>query len=116
MRKYVPGSGDLPTASWLRREYVPKCGEEMKANIRDNLSGKPVILLCDETTDSNGNCVFAVLIETLEGTSSQQLYLGSCSFLETANATTTSQAIMQTLSDLQIDFCNVRAICTDSAP
>ena len=116
MRKYVPGSGDLPTASWLRREYVPKCGEEMKANIRDNLSGKPVILLCDETTDSNGNCVFAVLIETLEGTSSQQLYLGSCSFLEKANATTTSQAIMQTLSDLQIDFCNVRAICTDSAP
>nr|CAD7572095.1 unnamed protein product [Timema californicum] len=76
MGKYIKGSGDLPSASWLRREYVPKCGALAKENIKVSLANKSVAIFCDETTDRSGNCVFAILFGTLEGKSSQQLYLG----------------------------------------
>nr|CAD7568344.1 unnamed protein product [Timema californicum] len=84
MGKYVRGSGDLSSANQLRREYVPRCREVMKAEIKAHLEGKPVVIFCDETTDRNGNCVFAVLLGTLEGGVTQQLYLGSCSYLDAA--------------------------------
>nr|CAD7432274.1 unnamed protein product [Timema monikensis] len=57
MGKYIKGSGDLPSASWLRREYVPKCGALAKKHIKDSLANKSVAIFCDETTDRSGNCV-----------------------------------------------------------
>nr|CAD7199521.1 unnamed protein product [Timema douglasi] len=51
MGKYIKGSGDLPSASWLRREYVPKCGALAKENIKVSLANKSVAIFCDETTD-----------------------------------------------------------------
>nr|CAD7575887.1 unnamed protein product [Timema californicum] len=66
MGKYIKGSGDLPSASWLRREYVPKCGALAKENIKVSLANKSVAIFCDETTDRSGNCVFAILGQTEE--------------------------------------------------
>jgi hypothetical protein len=75
-----------------------------------------VVIYCDETTDRMGRCVFAVLFGTLEGNTVQQLFLGSCSFLPTANATICTQVIVDTLKDMNIEYDNVLSMCTDSAP
>nr|CAD7202041.1 unnamed protein product [Timema douglasi] len=114
MGKYVRGSGDLPSANQLRREYVPRCGEAVKAEIKAHLVGKPVVIFCDETTDRNGNCVFAVL-GILEGGVTQQLYLGSCSYLDAANSTNCVREILDTVHELDISYSSVFGICTDSA-
>lgn len=115
-KKYIKGSGDLPSASQIRKEYVPRWAEIAKKQMKEALADKPVVIFCDETTDRMGRCVFAVLIGTLEGSVVQQLYLGSCSFLPTANATICTQAIVDTLKDLEIQYANVFSMCTDSAP
>jgi hypothetical protein len=102
MDKYVKGAGDLPTSSHLRRDYVPRVGEAVKKEIKDKLAGKPVVIFCDETTDRMGNCVFAVLFGTVEGKVTQQLYLGSCTYLEAANSTNCVRAILDAVRELEI--------------
>lgn len=116
LEKHVKGAGDIPSASHIRREYVPRVGEAVKLEIKEKLHEKPVIIYCDETTDRKGNCVFAVLLGTIEGTSTQQLYLGSCTYLETANSTNCVRAILDTIRDMNIEYSNVYGICSDSAP
>ncbi|KAJ8879935.1 hypothetical protein PR048_020556 [Dryococelus australis] len=77
----IPCRKKLSTLSWLlRKKYV-----------------------CDR-------CVYAVLFRTVTASSAHNVYLASCSFLNKANGTTSSQAILDTLNKF-ISF----GIVSDSA-
>ncbi|PSN50213.1 hypothetical protein C0J52_07788 [Blattella germanica] len=65
LKKYVPGSGDLPTASRLRTEYMPRCGEAIHNDIKMVLEGKPIVVIADGTSGREERCVFAVLFRTM---------------------------------------------------
>lgn len=81
------GSGDLPLADQLRKEYLPRISRTSEA-IKESLNGKKVAIMCDETTDRRRRAIFAVLARTMEGTLEQYCYLLSVTFLEAVNATT----------------------------
>ncbi|KAJ4427192.1 hypothetical protein ANN_24809 [Periplaneta americana] len=59
------GSGDLPTFSRLRNEYMPRYGTAIHNDINMALEGKPIIVVADETSDKEGRCVFAILFRTI---------------------------------------------------
>lgn len=114
--KYVPGSGSLPSSDRLQRVYVSECGNEHKEQIREFVKDLPIVVVADETSDKNGRCVFAVLFRTVAAWSEQKVYLASCNFLDAANKTTCSQAIIDTLKEYNVSYENVIALVSDSAP
>lgn len=115
LEKYVKGSGDLPCADALRRNYAPKIGEMEKQLLKESLFGKDILIIADETTDCRGRCVFAILFKTATPTATQQVHLASCSFLDKANGTTCSQAIIEALNLYEIQFASVLGLVSDSA-
>lgn len=115
LQKYVEGSGDLPCADTLRRDHLSATGLAMQDKIRIDLEGKNVVVVADETSDCRGRCVFAVLLRTVTATATQSVYLASCCFLDTANGTTCSQAILEALNTYSILPSNVVGLVSDSA-
>lgn len=115
LHRYVSGSGDLPSANSLRRKYVSLCGQKEKDATRTALKDKPVVIVADETSDTLGRCVFAVLFRTIDSLPEQCCYLASVNFLDTANASTCSQAIIDTLKEYDIQYNNVWGLVSDSA-
>ena len=101
------GSTELPCADYLRRTYVPICGTEIKKEISKKVKNKPIVIVVDESSDKLGRCVFAVLFKTVLPANEQNVYLASCNFLNTANATTCSQTIVNTLKEYEISYSNV---------
>lgn len=115
MEKYVPGSGNLPSGDNLRRKYVPQCGVSEKDEIKQKLKDQPVVVVADETSDKQGRCVFAVLLKTVSSEPQQSCFLASVNFLDTANASTCSQAIIDTLKEYEIQYFQVHGLVSDSA-
>ncbi|XP_070506833.1 uncharacterized protein [Chironomus tepperi] len=113
--KYIAGSGCLPMATNLRTKVVPNIGQEQKNEIKAHLRNKSVVVVADETSDRLGRCVFAVLLRTIEADRTQNCYLASVNFLDTANSTTCSQAIIDTLKDYDIGYSQVKGLVSDSA-
>lgn len=113
--KYVPGSGTLPCGDTLRRKVVPLCGLSEKAMTKQQLKDKPIVIVADETSDGQGRCVFAILFRTIDSVLLQECFLASVNFLDTANASTCSQAIVDTLKDFEIDYSQVKGLVSDSA-
>lgn len=114
--KYIEGSGNLPCADYLRRAYVPICGEDSKKEIKEMLRDKSIAVIVDETSDKLGRCVFAVLFKTLLPSNEQNIILASCNFLNSANATTCCQTIVDTLKYYDILYNNIVGFVSDSAP
>ncbi|XP_046398962.1 CGG triplet repeat-binding protein 1-like [Ischnura elegans] len=80
MSEYIPGAGDLPSADMMRKTYIPQVREEEEAFMRQKVKDQQVSILCDETTDRKGQCVFLVLIKILECSDSSKLYVGGQRF------------------------------------
>lgn len=85
----------------------------MKAAVKD----QRVSILCDETTDRKGQCVFMVLVKVLGcgDATVQKLYVGGVKILKNANATECSQAIVDVVQKLEIGYYNIVSITSDSA-
>lgn len=115
LKKYVPGSGNLPSGDTLRRKYVPLCGIAEKEETKEKLKNQPVVVVADETSDKQGRCVFAVLFKTVNAEPEQSCFLASVYFLDAANGSTCSQAIMDTLKAYDIDYFQVQGLVSDSA-
>lgn len=113
--KYVSGSGDLPSGDALRRKYVPIYGNSEKESVKQQLRNKPVVIVADETSDKQGRCVFAVLLKTITPELEQACYLAAVNFLDTANSSSCSQAIIDTLKEYEIDYSQVKGLVSDSA-
>jgi hypothetical protein len=115
MNSYVKGSGDLPSASRLRQHYIPLIGAKKESSIRDLIKGKRVVIMCDETTDKGGRCVFNILLRTLDPSSQQTTSLAASVILDAANGNNCANAIVDTTKRYNIDFENIIAVATDSA-
>ncbi|KAJ8888637.1 hypothetical protein PR048_008129 [Dryococelus australis] len=55
--KHVSRSGNLPSGSALRKNYVPACGENMKLKVKATINDQPIVIVADETSDSNSRCL-----------------------------------------------------------
>lgn len=105
----------MPCGNTLRRTYVSVCGDEERERIRDAFADKHIVIIADETCDIKGRCVFAILFRTSTATSQQQVSLVSVSFLDKANGTTCSQAIIEAIQKYGIQYGNVDGLVSDSA-
>ncbi|KAJ8876150.1 hypothetical protein PR048_024059 [Dryococelus australis] len=85
---------DLPGASTLRNNYVPACGEEMKLRVKAALKDKPV--------------------DSLTPTAEQEVYFANCLFLDTADGTTCSQAIIDCIKEYGVAYNNILGLVSDS--
>ncbi|KAJ4428977.1 hypothetical protein ANN_25973 [Periplaneta americana] len=81
-----------------------------------SLKGKTdLALICDETADSVGRCVFTVLIKTEDTIFEQKIFLLECPFLYLFNSKTCLQAILSVLHKFEIEYENVKYVLTYSA-
>lgn len=82
---------------------------------RESIKDQDIVILCDETTDKKGQCVFVVLMKTLQSTDKQLLLVGGVKVLETANASECSRAVLEVLTKFKVEHTRVVAIVCDSA-
>ncbi|XP_066480385.1 phosphatidylinositol N-acetylglucosaminyltransferase subunit C isoform X2 [Tiliqua scincoides] len=115
LSKYVPASGDLPLANWLRQYYIPVVGEKKRQEIQADLKDSDIFLLCDEATDKSGNCVFNVLIRPSIVANYANAHLAESVVLDAANSANCANAVLDTLQKYSIDRQRVVGIVTDSA-
>lgn len=85
--------------------------EEFKRILKD----QKVVLMCDETTDRMGRCVFIVLIRVLTGNSEQRVFVGGVKELMNANGAECSRAILSVIAEYEIKYEDIVGVITDSA-
>lgn len=99
----------------LREKYLPAIRDEREENIKAKVSGKQVAVLCDETTDKRGSCVFVILFKIIEASDSIETIVADVHTLQTADAKNCTRAILDTLKKFDVSFDNVLALASDSA-
>lgn len=82
----------------MRSTYVPKVREQEELLVKNAVQGKFVGILCDESTDRKGQCVFVVLIQILECSEDSKLYVGGIKVLSNADHKECSRAILEVLN------------------
>ncbi|CAG2057325.1 unnamed protein product [Timema podura] len=111
----VLGGGDLPKAETIRSVWIPEVNKSQEDNIKNNVKNQQVAILCDETTDRKGQCVFVILLKTLRADSKQSLFVGAVKVLQNASATECSRALVDTITKYEIPYENVVCVVTDGA-
>jgi hypothetical protein len=121
---HVRDGGAIPKSRGLRQTYVPQLieGQETKLHQLFNSSGY-ICIMADETTDVQSRPVLNILFQKLSLIDDlecplQELpppFLIKTVFLERANHSTVSQALVQCCADFQIDFSKVMLFISDSA-
>lgn len=105
----------MPNADTLRSSYVPKVREEQESLLKNAVLGKFVGIMCDETTDRKGQCIFIVLIKILECNSEPKMYVGGVKTLKSADHKECCRAILDVLNKYEIPYDSVVFIASDSA-
>lgn len=72
----------IPNESSLRKNYMPQCYEEVSSQIRADLSGFPIWISVDESSDCLGRAVANVICGRLDAEKYHQPHLVLCKFLE----------------------------------
>ena len=104
----------MPKVETLREKYLPILNEKAVSELKEAILNQDIAVLSDETR--RGRCVYAVLFATVSPTKKQLVSLASVSFLDNANATTCSNAILDTLREYGVQNQQVRFLVSDSAP
>eukprot|EP00095_Tigriopus_kingsejongensis_P008118 snap_masked-scaffold184_size276635-processed-gene-1.15 protein:Tk08118 transcript:snap_masked-scaffold184_size276635-processed-gene-1.15-mRNA-1 annotation:"PREDICTED: uncharacterized protein LOC100902024" len=104
------------------RSKLTKCmeeeSEEILKKIKSKLSGKDLVLQVDETTDSLGRSMTAILAAPLDGDYLDRPYLIHVVDIVSANNVTLQQAVVKALHKLfgdEIDYDKVKLLLTDAA-
>nr|CAD7401385.1 unnamed protein product [Timema cristinae] len=93
LKKHIPGFGDLPCGRNLRQNFVQRIGEEIKLELKEKVQGVTIVIVVDETSDSRGRCVLAILFRTVAEAATQDVFLTSL-FLDKATGTTATRPSM----------------------
>nr|CAD7452593.1 unnamed protein product [Timema tahoe] len=115
LKKHIPGFGDLPCGRNLRQNFVQPIGEEMKLELKEKVQGVPIVIVVDETSDSRGRCVLAILFRTVAEAATQDVFLANCLFLDKATGSTVCQAINGSITQYGIEYKNILGLVSDSA-
>lgn len=115
LEKNVSGAGDIPSADWVRKKYIPLLREKKEAEIKEKLADQKVVILADETTDKGNNCVFNILFQILQPGAEHSILLGASCVLQAANAAACSKAVIDICTKYEVKEENVVAYVTDGA-
>lgn len=74
-----------------------------------------MVIMCDETTDRKGKCVFIVLLRLLTCSVEQKVFVGAVKMLGNANAAECSRAVIGVIQEYGILYDNIVAFVSDSA-
>ena len=102
--------GALPQGPTLRKLYIPRLYDEHVKALKKLVQGYPVQIIADETTDARDQSILNV-VAGVRGC----YYLIDVIKMEACNHATLSQAIIQAVTGIGIQFADVVAVVTDSA-
>ncbi|KAJ8873191.1 hypothetical protein PR048_026824 [Dryococelus australis] len=77
-------AGDLPNATTLRFLYMNMLKMEEEYEIKEAVNDQAIVILCDETTNGKGECVFVVLLRILLA-SEHKMHVAGAKVLNNAN-------------------------------
>jgi len=91
------GGGDLPKSKWLRKHYLPLIKKDYDEEIKEYLKGKKINILCDETTNKNGEAAFLVLFQILpdDMNTVPSIIVAGVKILSACTGDETSKALLQ---------------------
>nr|CAD7197967.1 unnamed protein product [Timema douglasi] len=99
----------------LRQNFVQPIGEEMKLKLKEKVQVVPIVIVVDQTSDSRGRCVLAILFRTVAEAATQDVFLANCLFLDKATGSTVCQAINGSITQYGIENNNILGLVSDSA-
>ncbi|KAJ8876040.1 hypothetical protein PR048_023948, partial [Dryococelus australis] len=114
INEFTHGGCDAACVKTLREKYVPEIATEYVSSTIAALEGKTIHILCDETTDRVGHCVFVVILYPPECTE-EKLFVVSATYLDACNATSCSRAVSDAIKKYNISFDNILGFVSDSA-
>ncbi|KAJ8893392.1 hypothetical protein PR048_005983 [Dryococelus australis] len=97
LNEYIKGAGDLPTATTLRSSYMNILKMEEEAKIKEAQKDHAIVILCDETTNHKGECVFVVMFRILLASGEHKMLVAGAKVLNNANSTECSRAVVDIL-------------------
>lgn len=119
LQKNVSNLGSLPQSNQLRDHYQPKVFDVLEDELKDKVaSATSIVVVTDEASDSQDRFVLHVLFVLPVSNASQNqmdVLTMDLVYLDKVNATTVSQAVLQTLGKYSIDYNIVSALLTDNA-
>ena len=115
--KHVKGGGSIPGYKCLLQRHLPKVYEDQKTAVKEELKGKYLALIVDETTDEFQNKYLLNILATELSfrDDSRPPFILATIELEVTNHSTVAQACTKTVSDYEFDFNNILAFVTDNA-
>lgn len=117
LETHVKGGGAIPGYKSLLQRHLPKVYEDQQTAVKEELKGKYLALIVDETTDEFQNKyllnILAAQLDFVDD--SRPPFILSTVELETTNHSTVAQACTKTIADYGFDFNNVLAFVTDNA-
>ncbi|KAJ8898227.1 hypothetical protein PR048_003587 [Dryococelus australis] len=132
INEFTHSGCDVACVKTLREKYVPvlaipiynnqrsivscfsKIATEYVSSTIAALEGKTIHMLCDETTDRVGNCVFVVIFYALE-CSEEKLFVASVTYLDACNATSCSRAVLDAIEKYNISYDRILRFVSDGA-
>ena len=94
----------MPSQTVARRRHLPATYEEACEKMKEELTGHPLWIGGDETTDICGRYVLHIMLGKLSMSEFNAPFLVECTFLEQANAQTVAQAMNAILHKFWPDF------------
>lgn len=110
MIKHCRQGGSLTNPANLRDTYLPRVFAAHFAALKQELAGKVVSVIVDETTDHRDKSVLNIIVAHLD-----KLYLIDVIFLVECNARTLSQHVIKSLTTYGIEYDNVCSFVSDNA-
>ena len=108
----------LPDEWTLRNKYLDQCSDDVLDEIRKALSGHPIWISVDETTDATGRYVANVMAGRLDSEAYYKPYLINCCFLDKANSDAVARLVNNSVKALWPNFNEdlLKLLLTDAAP
>lgn len=106
----------MPSASSLRKTFMPRTYQGVVASIKEDLSGQPIFVSADETTDAAGRYVANIIIGKLSDPYEAPV-LAQSLFLDKTNGDTITRAVDDTIRKFWNEFDRklLKVFVTDAA-
>lgn len=101
MEKYMQRS--IPEESTLRRNYIPRCYNDVLCQIRKSVIGKKIFVSIDETCDVESRNVANVIVGTMQSDEPANVFLLTSEVLEKVNYTSICKLFNTSMSLLWPD-------------
>ncbi|KAJ8867141.1 hypothetical protein PR048_033005 [Dryococelus australis] len=109
------GAGDLPNPTTLCASYMNILKMEEESKIKEAVKDQAIVMLCDETTNHKGECVFVVLFRIILASDEHKMLVAGAKVLNNANSTEYSRTVVDILLKYGVKYEKVCSFISDSA-